>query len=88
MFYTSGNGTTNIQVLLDDKNETVWMSQNSIAEAFDTTKQNISYHLKNIFKEGELDRLSTVKEILTVQEEGNRTVQNKLEYAITQHTES
>lgn len=80
MFYTSGNGTTNIQVLLDDKNETVWMSQNSIAEAFDTTKQNISYHLKNIYKEGELDRFSTVKEILTVQEEGKRTVQRNKEF--------
>lgn len=38
MFYTSGNGITYIQVVLDDKNETVWMSQKSIAESLDKTK--------------------------------------------------
>lgn len=80
MFYTSDNGTTNIQVILDDKNETVWVSQNSMAEIFDTTKQNISLHLNNIFKEGELNKFSTVKEILTVQKEGKRNVQRNIEF--------
>lgn len=80
MFYTSGNGTTNIQVILDDKNETVWVSQSSMAEIFDTTKQNISLHLNNIFKEGELNKFSTVKEILTVQKEGSREVQRNIEF--------
>ncbi|MBJ6366763.1 virulence RhuM family protein [Snuella sedimenti] len=80
MFYTSDNGTTNIQVILDDKNETVWVSQNSMAEIFDTTKQTISYHINNIYKEGELNKFSTVKEILTVQKEGNRNVQRNIEF--------
>ncbi len=80
MFYTSDNGTTNIQVILDDKNETVWVSQNSMAEIFDTSKQTISYHLGNIYKDGELNKFSTVKEILTVQEEGNRNVQRNIEF--------
>ena len=80
MFYTSDNGTANIQVILDDKNETVWVSQNGMADIFDTTKQNISLHLNNIFKEGELNKYSTVKEILTVQKEGNRDVQRNIEF--------
>ncbi len=80
MFYSSDNGTTNIQVILDDKNETVWVSQNSMAEIFDTTKQNISLHLNNIYKEGELNKFSTVKEILTVQKEGGRNVQRNIEF--------
>lgn len=80
MFYSSDNGTTNIQVILDDRNETVWVSQNSMAEIFDTTKQNISLHLNNIYKEGELNRFSTVKEILTVQNEGGRDVQRNIEF--------
>jgi len=80
MFYTSDSGNTNIQVILDDKNETVWVSQNSMAEIFDTSKQTISYHLTNIYNEGELNKFSTVKEILTVQEEGNRKVQRNIEF--------
>lgn len=80
MFYSSDKGTTNIQVILDDKNETVWVSQNSMAEIFDASKQTISYHLGNIYKEGELNRFATVKEILTVQEEGGRSVQRSIEF--------
>ena len=51
-----------------------------MAELFDTTKQNISGHIQNIFDEGELDEKATVKESLTVQTEGNRTVQRKVKY--------
>tara|TARA_R110000868_G_scaffold343718_7_gene604692 strand:- start:3807 stop:4919 length:1113 start_codon:yes stop_codon:yes gene_type:complete len=80
MFYSSDNGSTNIQVILDDKNETVWVSQNSMAEIFEASKQTISYHLGNIYKEGELNKFSTVKEILTVQEEGGREVQRNIEF--------
>ena len=50
----------------------------AIAEVFQTSKQNISYNFQNIFKEGELDKNSTVKEILTVQKEGNREVSREL----------
>lgn len=80
MFYTSDNGTTNIQVILDDKNETVWVSQNGMADIFGASKQTISYHLGNIYKEGELNKFSTVKEILTVQDEGGRDVQRNIEF--------
>lgn len=78
LFYTTDSGTTNIQVILDD--DTVWVTQNSMADIFDTTKQNISYHLNNIYEEGELNKFATVKEILTVQKEGNRNVQRNIEF--------
>lgn len=46
------------------------MSQNELAKLFDTTKNNISLHMKNIFEIGELEENSTVKNFLTVQKEG------------------
>lgn len=76
LFYAAANGTLKIQVLLGD--ETVWASQQSIADIFDTTKQNISSHLSNIYKELELDEGATVKKILTVQQEGERSVSREL----------
>ena len=63
LIYTSKDGKVNIDVLLQD--ETVWLIQSQMAELFDTSKQNVSLHIKNLFSEGELDRNSVVKEYLT-----------------------
>jgi hypothetical protein len=57
--------------------DTVWLSQAQMADLFQTTKQNISLHVNNCFKEGELERSSTVKDYLTVQNEGIREVKRK-----------
>ncbi|MBS1490467.1 MAG: virulence RhuM family protein [Bacteroidetes bacterium] len=62
------------------ENETVWLTQNQMAELFDATKQNISLHINNVFKEKELTIASTVKEYLTVQTEGKRKVSRKVMY--------
>ena len=78
VIYQLENGKTKIDVKLDG--ETVWLSQQQMAELYDTTKQNISLHIKNIFDEEELDEDSTVKEFLTVQQEGNRSVERKVKY--------
>lgn len=78
LFYSTEEGNTNIQVILDD--DTVWVTQTSMAEIFDTTKQNVSQHLNNIYKEGELNKFATVKDILTVQTEGSRKVQRSIEF--------
>lgn len=56
------------------EDETIWLTQKSVAELFQTTKQNISLHWKNIFKEKELQKTATVKKILTVQNEGGRKI--------------
>ena len=67
-----------IEVRVED--ETVWLTQSQMAELFDATKQNISLHVNNVFKEGELEPGSTVKEYLTVQLEGKREVKRKVLY--------
>jgi hypothetical protein len=67
-----------IEVRVED--ETVWLSQLQMAELFEATKQNISLHVNNVFKDGELEPGSTVKEYLTVQFEGKREVKRKVLY--------
>ncbi|MEG1739653.1 MAG: hypothetical protein RR266_04405, partial [Bacilli bacterium] len=52
------------------ENETVWLNQAQMAELFQTTKQNISLHINNIFKDGELEKASVVKEYLTTGADG------------------
>ena len=76
LLYQTEDGQTKIDVRLEE--ETVWLSQVQMAELFQTTKQNISLHIKNVFDEGELQEISTVKDYLTVQTEGKREVQRNL----------
>ncbi len=78
LIYQTDDGATKIQTLLQD--ETVWLSQAQMVELFQTTKQNISLHIKNIFEEGELIANSTVKDFLTVQMEGKRQVERSISY--------
>ena len=70
------NDQLSLEVKLE--NETVWLSQQQMVILFDSTKQNISLHINNIFKEGELNKEATVKEYLTVQTEGGRQVTRKV----------
>ena len=76
LIYQTDAGETIIDARLE--NETIWLTQFQLAELFQTTKQNISLHLKNIFEEGELDEFSVVKEYLTTAADGKnyRTNQN------------
>ncbi len=76
IIYQSNDQSTLLNVRIDE--ETVWLSQGQMVELFNSTKQNISLHINNIFKEGELTSHSTVKEYLTVQTEGKRHVQRKV----------
>jgi len=73
LIYQLEDGKTKIDVRLE--NETVWMTQKAIAELYQTTPQNITLHIKNIYEEGELEENSTCKNYLQVQTEGNRRVQ-------------
>jgi len=68
----------NIQLEVRVEDESVWLTQAQMSELFESSKQNISLHINNIFKERELNQSSTVKEYLTVQMEGNRQVKRKL----------
>ena len=78
VIYQSEDGQTQVDVRLE--NETVWLTQAQMVELFQTTKQNVSLHVGNVFKEGELEQESTVKEYLTVQNEGERKVSRKVKY--------
>jgi len=78
ILYQTEDGKTRIEVRLQD--ETVWLSQKLMAELFQTTKQNISLHIQNIFDEGELMPEATVKEYLTVQTEGPRQVKRPVDF--------
>jgi len=78
IIYQSEDGNTQLEVKLEG--ETVWLTQAQMQELFKTTKQNVSLHVNNIYKEGELDKQATVKEYLTVQKEGNRNVKRTVKY--------
>ena len=68
IIYTSDDGTTKIDLRLEDG--TIWLSQLEIAELFQTTKQNISKHIKSIFKDGEVDEKVAVNYQLTTTAHG------------------
>ena len=68
LLYQTSDGHTRLEVRLE--NETVWLSQSQMAELFQSTKQNVSLHIRNIFKEGELSEGSVVKEYLTTAADG------------------
>lgn len=76
ILYTSDDGQTRLNLRVEA--DTVWLSQLEIAELFQTTKQNISLHAKNIFEDNELSEEATVKESLTVQAEGGRQVRRRI----------
>jgi hypothetical protein len=78
IIYQTEDGTTKLDVRLED--ETVWLTQKMMAELFQSTPQNITIHLKNIFDEGELTEVATCKDFLQVQKEGNRLVERKQKY--------
>ena len=68
IIYKTEDGQTKIEVRFDG--ETVWLTQNALSELFQTTKQNISQHIKNIIEEGELKENSVVKDFLTTAADG------------------
>ena len=78
VIYQTESGQTKIDVRLE--NETVWLTQKSMAELFQTTPQNITLHLKNIFEEEELQENATCKDFLQVQQEGNRMVERNQKF--------
>jgi prophage maintenance system killer protein len=72
LIYQNEQSQTQVSVRLDG--ETVWLTQRQMAELFDTSADNISLHLKNIFSEGELGEPATTEEFSVVQTEGRRKV--------------
>jgi len=78
IIYQTDDGAINLEVKMDK--DTVWLTQAQMVELFQTTKQNVSLHVNNVYKECELEEKSTVKEYLTVQNEGKRSVRRMVKY--------
>ena len=78
IIYQDEDGVTKVSVKFSD--EDIWLTQNQIAEIYKTTQQNISLHIKNIYKDNELEKISTNKEFLLVQNEGNRQVKRNIDH--------
>ena len=76
--YKTAEGKTSIEVKLEK--ETVWLNLNQISELFERDKSVISRHINNTFKEGELERKSTVAKYATVQKEGERKIVRNIEF--------
>lgn len=78
VIYRTEDGKAALEVKLEE--QTVWLTQAQMATLFQTTKQNLSLHIRNVYAEKELEQKSTVKESLTVRREGVRKVSRKLEH--------
>lgn len=78
LIYRSEDGTVCLEVRLED--ESVWLAQQMMADLFQTSQQNISLHIRTIYKEGELSREATHKKFLLVRQEGNRRIQRNLNF--------
>ena len=77
VIYQSDDGRMRLETRLE--NETLWMTQSQMAELFQTTQQNISLHIQNIYGEGELTPNATYKKSLWVRQEGHRQVERELD---------
>ena len=78
VIYQTEDGKTKIDVRFID--ETVWLTQQQLVELFQSSKANVSEHIKNIYAEGELEEMATVRNFRTVQIEGNRKVTRTITY--------
>ena len=79
VIYQNGEGP-DFRIEVRVEGDTVWLTQSQMVELFRSTKQNVSLHINNIYREGELDRNATVKEYLTVQSEGGRRINRMMLY--------
>ena len=78
IIYKNENGNISFEAKLED--ETIWLTQDMMAKLFETTSQNITMHIKNIYDEDELEQNSTCKDFLQVRKEGKRAVSRKLAF--------
>ena len=78
LIYQDDNGVSNVNVRFEG--EDVWLASEQLAELFQTTQQNISLHVQNIYAEGEIDENRTHKKYLLVRNEGNRSVKRNISH--------
>ena len=76
LIYQTVDGQTNIEVKIED--DTVWLTQQQMSELFQTSRTNVVEHIKHIYEEGELDKISTCRNFRQVRKEGNREVTRQI----------
>lgn len=81
IIYQDENEVTRVSVRFAD--EDLWLTQGQLAEIYDTTQANVSMHITNIYKDGELAESRTYKKFLLVRQEGNRKVQRNIDHNIS-----
>lgn len=78
LIYQSDDGLTNVEVKIED--ETVWLTQQQMADLFQTSRTNVVEHIKHIYEDGELDEISTCRKFRQVRKEGNREVSREIPF--------
>ena len=78
LIYQSDDGLTNVEVKIQD--ETVWLTQQQMAELFQTSRTNVVEHIKHIYDEGELNEISTCRKFRQVRKEGQREVAREIPF--------
>lgn len=78
IIYQSEDGKTHLEVRLE--NETLWLTQQQMADLYQTSRTNIVEHIKHIYEEGELDETSTCRKFRQVRTEGNRQVEREMPF--------
>lgn len=78
VIYETADGKARVEVRFE--NETAWLTQAQMAELFETTVPNINQHIKNVYSEGELEKIPTIKKYLIVQKEGNREIRREVDH--------
>jgi len=78
LIYQNEKGDTKIDVYFEE--DTIWMTQRSMAELYQVTPQNITTHIKHIYEDGELEQRATCKSYLQVQMEGNRQIRRDTKF--------
>ena len=78
ILYKDDDGKVSVNTRFAD--EDVWLTQAQLAEIYDTTQENISMHISNIYKDGELEYIRTYKKFLLVRKEGNRQVKRNIDH--------
>jgi len=83
LLYTAPDGAVKIEIFF--QNESVWLTQQKIADLFGVSKSTVSEHVKNIFESAELEKEATIRNFRTVQQEGNREVARNLEFGLQRY---
>jgi hypothetical protein len=78
IIYRNEDDVPKVRVRFEDEN--IWLTQAQLAKLYDTTRENITMHIKNIYEDGELDEIATCKKFLQVQTEGKRQVKRNIEH--------